>query len=67
MPEHCPEVQVVVDYPVDCSRDLQAVTSWTLRIEDTNDGRPNLPYFVTDADIARRNIAQVTDSTHNSC
>ena len=52
---------------VGCSTYLQAVTSWTLSIEDISDGRPNFPYFLTDARTVRRNIAQVADSTHNSC
>lgn len=50
-----------------CIADLQAVTSWTLSIEDISDGRPNVPYFLTDAGTERRNIAQVADSNHNSC
>jgi hypothetical protein len=38
MPEHRPEVEVVVNCPVRCSTDLQAVPSWTPTIEDISDG-----------------------------
>ena len=67
MAELRPEVEVVVDNPVGCSTDLQAVTSWTLSIEDISDGRPEFAYSLADAGTARSNIAQVAAGTHNSC
>lgn len=51
MSEHRPEVEVVVDCPVGCSTDLEAVLTWTRSIEDIRDGRRN--FTKADAGNAR--------------
>lgn len=67
MPQHRPEVEVVVNCPVHCSIDLQAVPSWMLSIEDTSDGHLNFVYSLANAGTAQRNIVQVAAGAHNLC
>ena len=52
MQEERPKAEVIVECPVVCSTDMQAVPSWTLTIEDTSDGSRNVAH--ADADTVRR-------------